>query len=289
MFAFKRVGDAAGIFDVFDAALKNAGLRRTGVAAVGLGLPGFVDNLSGEALWSPLIEEGGIGLRDALQQRIEQPVHIDNDANLVALAELWFGAGRAMSDFAVVTIENGVGLGLVLNHGLYRGGRGLGTELAHSKVQLDGALCRCGQRGCLEAYVSDYALIREARTALNLGTAGVTSPQVLLEALYDHAKSGNQAARAIFHRAGRYLALGLANIVNLFDPSHIILSGERMRYDFLYAEEVLAEIQAMALQTGRPLPQVEIHAWGDLIWARGAAALALEAATLAAIGSEGSA
>jgi predicted NBD/HSP70 family sugar kinase len=129
--------------------------------------------------------------------------------------------------------------------------------------------------------VSDYALVREASTALNWGNRSMTSPHVLLESLYDHAKAGNDAARAIFHRAGRYLALGLANVVNIFDPSLILLSGERMRYDYLYAEEVLTEMSNLTLQTGRLPPRVEIHAWGDLVWAQGAGALALEHATRA--------
>ncbi len=186
------------------------------------------------------------------RERLGLPVHIDNDANLVTLAELWFGAGRGLSDFAVVTIEHGVGMGFVLNHRIYRGAHGLGMELGHTKVQLDGALCRCGQRGCLEAYVADYALVREATTALNWTSRETQSVNILLESLYDHAKAGNSAARSIFHRAGRYLALGLANVVNLFDPELIILSGERMRYDYLYANETLAEIKALALNTGRP-------------------------------------
>ncbi len=152
-------------------------------------------------------------------------------------------------------------------------------ELGHTKVQLDGALCRCGQRGCLEAYVADYALVREATTALNWTSRETQSVNILLESLFDHAKAGNAAARSIFHRAGRYLALGLANVVNLFDPELIILSGERMRYDYLYANETLAEIKALALNTGRPEPRIEIHAWGDLLWAHGAAALALSEVT----------
>ena len=82
-------------------------------------------------------------------------------------------------------------------------------------------------------------------------------------------------AKSIFRRAGRYLALGLSNVVNLFDPSLIILSGERMRYDYLYAAETLAEMEQLAISTGRPKPPVKIHAWGDLLWAHGAAALAL--------------
>ncbi len=267
-------------------ALRPSGLTLSDIRVVGLCLPGFVDHESGMVPWSPLIRERDLPLRAIFQDRIGRPVTIDNDANMVTLAELWFGAGRGLSDFASVTIEHGVGMGLVLNHRLYRGARGLGTELGHTKVQLDGALCRCGQRGCLEAYVADYALVREASTALNWGNRGLTDPHVLLESLYDHAKAGNEAARAIFHRAGRYLALGLANIVNVFDPSLILLSGERLRYDYLYAEEVLTEMSNLTLQTGRPPPKIEIHAWGDLLWAQGAAALALEQATNVAVGAD---
>ena len=87
------------------------------------------------------------------------------------------------------------------------------------------------------------------------------------------------SSRSIFRRAGRYLAVGLSNVVNLFDPSLIILSGERMRYDYLYASETLAEMEQLAISTGRPKPPVKIHAWGDLLWAHGAAALALSEVT----------
>ncbi|WP_413876828.1 ROK family protein [Albidovulum sp.] len=249
------------------------------LSAIGLGVPGFVDSAAGVVHWSPVLAGRHVSLARAAGERLGRPVHIDNDANLVTLAELWFGAGRGLSDFAVVTIEHGLGMGFVMNHRIYRGGQGLGMELGHTKVQLDGALCRCGQRGCLEAYVADYALVREATTALNWTSRETQSVNILLESLFDHAKAGNAAARSIFHRAGRYLALGLANVVNLFDPELIILSGERMRYDYLYANETLAEIKALALNTGRPEPRIEIHAWGDLLWAHGAAALALSEVT----------
>jgi predicted NBD/HSP70 family sugar kinase len=252
-----------------------AGILPSQLSAMGLGLPGFVDCVEGIVYWSSVLVERGVPLADVAGLRLGLPVTIDNDANLVTLAELWFGAGRGLSDFAVVTIEHGVGMGYALNHRIFRGGQRLGMELGHTKVQLDGALCRCGQRGCLEAYVADYALAREATTALNWEHKEGQSISVVLESLYDHAKAGNGAARSIFRRAGRYLAVGLSNVINLFDPALIILSGERMRFDYLYAAETLAEMENLAIVTGRPLPPIEIHAWGDLLWAHGAAALAL--------------
>jgi predicted NBD/HSP70 family sugar kinase len=262
---------------LLDRVCAKAGLSRSDLSAVGLGVPGFVDCAGGIVLWSPVLTDKAVPLAAAASARLGLPVTVDNDANLVTMAELWFGAGRSLSDFAVVTIEHGLGMGFVLNHRIYRGSHGLGMELGHTKVQLDGALCRCGQRGCLEAYVSDYALAREATTALNWTHKDGQSVSVLLESLYDHAKAGNIAARSIFHRAGRYLALGLSNVINIFDPELIILSGERMRYDYLYATETMAEIDTLSIATGRKRPAIEIHAWGDLLWAHGAAALALSA------------
>lgn len=264
---------------LLDQVCAKAGVSRADLSGLGVGVPGFVDNTEGVVLWSSTLSARNVALAQAAGQHLGMPVFIDNDANLVALAELWFGAGRSLADFAVVTFEHGVGMGFVMNHRIYRGARRLGMELGHTKVQLDGALCRCGQRGCLEAYVADYALAREASTALNWVHRDGQSINVLLDSLYEHAKAGDATARSIFRRAGRYLAVGLANVVNLFDPSLIILSGERLRFDYLYAAETLAEMDNLAINTGRPRPPIEIHAWGDLLWAHGAAALALSAVT----------
>lgn len=270
---------------LLDKVCAGAGLGRGDLSAIGIGVPGFVDQAQGLVHWSSTLTDRTVRLAQAAEARLGLPTAIDNDANLVALAELWFGAGRELSDFAVVTIEHGVGMGLVMNHKLYRGAQRLGLELGHTKVQLDGALCRCGQRGCLEAYVADYALAREAVTALNLNHRQIPSVPVLLESLFAQARDGNATARSIFKRAGRYLALGLANVINIFDPALIILSGERMKYDYLYGAETLAEMQSFVINTGRPRPPVEIHAWGDLLWAHGAAAMALQGVTERLLGS----
>ncbi len=264
--------------------LQVAGKTLAEIDAVGIGLSGIVDHQTGTVPWSPLLTQRDNALRAAFEQRFKIPLHVDNDANVLTLAELWFGAGRTMSDFAVVTIEHGVGMGVVLDNRLFRGARGMGLELGHTKVQLDGALCRCGQRGCLEAYLADYALAREAATALHRNPRNLQSPNAMLDALFAQAKSGNEAARTIFRRAGRYLAVGLSNVVQIFDPELIILSGERMQYDYLYADEVLAEMQKLTLSDGRTPCRVETHAWGDLVWARGATALALAAVTHMTLG-----
>ena len=263
--------------------LNKAAKTEAEIAAIGIGISGVVDHDTGIVAWSPLLTETNAGLGDAFAALTGCPVFVDNDANIVTLAELWFGDGRAKSDFAVVTVEHGVGMGLVLNNRLFRGARGMGLELGHTKVQLDGALCRCGQRGCLEAYLADYALTREAATALGLTTSQRANAS--LEVLFAEAKAGNRAAKAIFDRAARYLSLGLSNVVQLFDPGLIILSGERMRYDYLYADEMLSELHKLTLNPGGDPCEIATHAWGGLVWAKGATALALTAATDSLIGA----
>ncbi len=250
------------------------GLRAEDLSALGLGIAGIVDAPRGLVHWSPTLSRRNVDLRALLRQRLNMPVFIDNDANLVAKAEQLFGEGRGVSDFLVVTIEHGVGMGIVIDNRIYRGTRGCGAEFGHTKVQLDGALCRCGQRGCLEAYVADYALLREA--GVNMHTTGVDDPAAGLDALFRAAKAGDETALTIFRRAGRMFAMGLANLVNIFDPALIILSGERMQFDFLYADEVLEAIRDSVVQVDAALPEVRIHKWGDLMWAKGAAAYAME-------------
>lgn len=274
------------IEELIERLLAKGSLRTGDIGAVGVGLPGIIDHMTGIVSWSSLLQNRDEDLRAAFQSRFSMPIHLDNDANVLTLAELWFGAGRAMTDFAVITIENGVGMGMVLNNRLYRGAHGMGLELGHTKVQLDGALCRCGQRGCLEAYLADYALTREAAIALEHAFDSSESRQELLDLLFRQAKAGHHSAQMIFRRAGRYLSVGLANVVQLFDPELIILSGERMQYDYLYADEVLTDMQALTLNGGPKSCKVAIHAWGDLVWARGASALALSALTDRLIGGK---
>ena len=264
--------------------LQKAGLSRADLGGIGLGVPGFVQNATGHVHWSPVFAERGFQLSRLASDRLGVPVAVDNDANLVALAELWFGLGREKPDFAVVTIEQGVGFGVVLNHDLFRGANGYGVELGHTKVQIDGALCRCGQRGCLEAYLADYAIARDAAVALKLSEAQTPPIPQLIEMLRVAADAGDETAASVYRQARRYLAAGLATVVNLFNPTLLILSGGRMRYDWLNADDLLHEMRDFAIDAGEDLPPLEIHEWGDLMWAHGAAALALSNVTETQLG-----
>ena len=265
----------AKVDEALDAALEAAHLSEDRIDAFGMGVPGFVETETGLCHWSPILTGAPVDVGALLRQRLTCPIFVDNDANLVTLAELWFGLGREERNFLVVTVEHGVGLGVVIDGRLYRGARGLGAEFGHTKVQIDGALCRCGQRGCLEAYVADFALRREAGAALEGDLSGYSRADVL-DRLAAEARAGREIPASIYRRAGKMLGLGLANLVNLFDPAMIVLAGERIRNYPLVAKEVERTLAENAIAVTRERAPLAVHRWGDGLWARGAGALALD-------------
>ncbi|MBO9451640.1 ROK family transcriptional regulator [Tropicibacter sp. R16_0] len=253
---------------------ETAGHTMEDVSGVGIGIAGVVDAENGFVYWSPSLDTRNVEFSQLASQHLGLPAFVDNDANLVAFAEYSFGLARGVPDFLVVTIESGVGLGLMIDGELYRGTRGCGAEFGHTKVHLNGALCRCGQRGCLEAYVADYALLREATLTSDADTSA--DPSHRIEALLNAARNGDPTARSVVDRAGQYFAMGLANLANIFDPALIILAGEQMQFDHLYEDAVIEAMRKSIIRVDRDPPEVVVHKWGDLMWAKGGAAYALD-------------
>ncbi|MGV6805456.1 MAG: ROK family protein [Ruegeria sp.] len=256
--------------DALEETLAKTGSKICNLAGVSIGIAGLVDAERNFVHWSSSITERNVDFNGLLASELPCATFIENDANLVAKAEQLFGLGRGLRNFLVVTIEHGVGLGIVLDGKLYRGKRGCGAEFGHAKVQLDGALCQCGQRGCLEAYVGDYALIRE------MTVAGQSGSLTSVSDIHDLAYSGDHRAQSVLARAGQMFGLGVSNLVNLFDPDCIILSGAQMSFEHLFSEDVMNRIRSGVVNVDAPLPDIKVHHWGDLMWAKGAAAYGIE-------------
>jgi predicted NBD/HSP70 family sugar kinase len=258
------------VHDSIKAACQASDIATTSLSGISIGIAGFVNAEENFLHWSSSIIGRNIDLGPLLSRELPCPAFIENDANLVAKAEQLFGEGKGLQNFLVVTIEYGVGLGIVLNGKLHRGERGCGAEFGHMKVHLDGAECQCGQHGCLEAYVGDYAMIREAQKA---------DPSVNPDCLADitnAARSGHLTMQNVLDNAGQIFGMGLANLINLFDPECIILSGAQVNFDHLHSEQVFERIRKGVVEIDAPLPEFRIHDWGDQIWAKGAAAYGIE-------------
>jgi predicted NBD/HSP70 family sugar kinase len=273
------------------------GLVRQRLAGVGVALPGFVDSLRGEVHWCPVLKASSNHrvhrLAPALTTAIGVPVFIENDANMLALAEQWFGEAARLSNVAVVTLEQGLGLGLVVNGELYRGHLGLAAELGHMQVEVDGRDCRCGKRGCLEAYVARFAVVRQGQeagllpaTAGDPGSAGGRNagapnlPPDAIEAAYANlaaqALAGRAKARHIFERQGRLLGQWIGNVITLMAPQRVILDAGPSVASGLFEPALRQALdQAVAQPHRGKVPLILCHQ-GDEVWARGAAALVLQ-------------
>ena len=240
---------------------------------VGIGLAGIVDAESGILRQSPIYGWNNVPLRNMLQSKLHIPVYIENDVNTLTLTERWFGPGQGIDNFLTVTVGRGVGLGIVVNGQFYRGQFGGAGEFGHITIHPEGPLCACGKRGCLEAYVGDPGLVRAAQELV--GSGKIPVPVHNLDGLLSLAQNGDPGALQIFEQAGRILGIGIANLVNLFNPKRIIISGEGTREgDFLFLP-MKESIQQNTMPGLYDPDTVMIAPWGDDAWARGAAGLVL--------------
>jgi predicted NBD/HSP70 family sugar kinase len=260
------------IADAVRALLADTGLALGDLAGIGLALPGFVDSLSGRASWSPIFGRNAPPFPGLLSRRLGLPIAAENDVNLVALAERWFGHGRDIDNFMVMTIEHGVGMGLYLNGALFRGPRGVAAEFGHVLHEVGGRPCRCGRRGCVEAYTADYALVSQAAEAEDRSPPqGADAVEAEIVRLTRLAEAGDPVCRALFAKAGQVLGLAVANLACVVTPERIIVTGAGVRAGELLMRPFITAFRQHALEFFRDTTSIVWHEWGDEVWARGAA------------------
>ena len=202
--------------------LKDAGADETQVASVGIGLPGAVRG--GEVLYTANIPMKHVPLAELFRRELDLPVRLENDASCAAYGEWLRGSGRGCDHFAVITLGTGIGGGFVLNRRLFTGVSA--GEVGHMVVERNGVLCECGRRGCWEAYASAPGLVRMAREALARCPESILQGKVLNgKTIFDAARQGDETALAVCRTFVEYLALGITNLINIFQPEVLALSG----------------------------------------------------------------
>ncbi|MEY9852654.1 putative NBD/HSP70 family sugar kinase [Leifsonia sp. EB41] len=201
--------------------LDSVDASRDEVLAVGLAVPAPLDRATGTIARSGIMRGwDGVVIADALERRVKRPVFIDNAANLTALAESRLGAGRGKRTSITLDVGDGIGAGLLLNGQLFRGNNGVAGEFGHTTIRENGPLCRCGNRGCLEAIAGGPAVLDELRDHLGSLKLG----DVVLQAMAGDAR----CIRAIAD-AGRHIGIATANLCNLLDPERVVVGGELAR------------------------------------------------------------
>jgi predicted NBD/HSP70 family sugar kinase len=247
-------------------------LRRaeaSGLSVVGavVALPGLVDS-AGRLLIAPNLGWSGVPVAAELTRRLGSPrfpVRVENEANLGALAELWEGAGRTLRDFIYISGELGIGAGIIVGRELFRGTHGFGGELGHVTVDPGGAVCACGNRGCLETRVALGHL---------LGAAGLEA-DAGVDSLAAQAQARDPRALAALEEAGRWLGVGVASAANLLNPDGVIVGGYLARLGTWLVPGLEAELAARVLSAEWDVPRVLTSALGAEAAVRGAAASAL--------------
>lgn len=223
------IGDIANLIGEL---LKKQNAGVTEIGGIGVGCPGAVDGENGVVLFSGNLHWENVALRDEMANYFETlPIFVSNDANMAALGEATYGAGKEYGDSVLITVGTGIGGGIVIGDQLFEGNRAAGAEIGHMVIRVDGEPCTCGRNGCFEAYASATALIRQTRRTMQSHPESTmwktckTLDDVDGKTAFEYAKKGDAAAKAVVEEYIRYLGEGIVNIANVLRPEVIILGG----------------------------------------------------------------
>lgn len=260
--------------------LEESRIPKDKIIGAGFGMSGLIDAERGYCIDAWLLGWKNVEISRPLEALIGIPVFVDNDVNCLTVYEKLFGQGQPYEHFLVVAIGRGVGLGIMTNGDLYRGAFGGAGEFGHTAVTTEGRLCDCGNRGCLETYVSFPGIVRNYREYIQVTSYNLTSEtqELTLLEIVERSRGGEQAARAALQRAGTLLGVSLANLINIFNPECIVLSSPDLNIltDDLLVGAMHQEIkQHLFSQMGKDLRFFSAEQPGYESWARGAGCLVL--------------
>lgn len=212
--------------------IEEQGIERDEVASVGIGMPGSIDREKGMLKYANNINFNDVNVVDEINKRLNLPVYIENDANCAAIGETACGASSGYKNVIYVTLGTGVGAGIIVDGKVYKGSYGGGGEAGHMVIVANGELCTCGRKGCWEAYASASALAREGRMAAakypNCKIYEMSEGNIKLitaKMVFDAAEAGDEVANEIIDRFIEYVAIGIVNLINIFQPEAVVLGG----------------------------------------------------------------
>jgi glucokinase len=245
------------------------------VTAVGVGAPGVIRMDTGVVVKSPNFPDwNNLPLRDELEKALHLPVIIENDANAAALGEQWRGAGRGINSMILLTLGTGVGGGIVIDNKIWQGADGMAGEIGHMTLVPDGRQCGCGNTGCLEMYASARGIVQSYREAS--GTMEhAQAPEITSAQVYQAARNGESIARKVMKDMGSMLGIGIANLINIFNPHMIVIGGGVKDAWDLFIGATNEEIMRRAFQVPAERTKIVPSLLGDDAGMIGAAAAAL--------------
>lgn len=246
--------------------IEDSGVSLKDVKSIGIGSPGTPNSEEGILVYANNLKFRNVPMRAEMQKYVDLPVYLDNDANVAALAESVAGACKGAKHSVTITLGTGVGTGVVIDGKVYSGFNNAAAEMGHMVIVVDGEQCTCGRKGCWEAYASATALIRQTKKA------AVANPDSLINKLvdgdlskinakvpFDAARQGDRVGLQIVEEYMKYLAEGLANVINIFQPE-IIAIGGGISKEGEYLLTPLRKLVSERIYTLEGVPQTRIVA-----------------------------
>ena len=250
------------------------------IEAIGVGVPGICDPKTGIIPKCTNLGWFDVPFVSELQSHIAKPVIVDNDATVAGFAEYIAGVSAGTHSSVFVTLGTGVGGGIIINGRPYSGAHGVGSEIGHIILKMDGEMCTCGNEGCFERYASATAIIREARKALEthpessmMAKCGGDLDKINAKIVIDSAKEGDETAVKVFNGYCRALAHGIVSIINMIDPEVIVLGGGVSAAGEFLLEAVRRELAPIIFFKTMPYARIELAQLGNDAGIIGAAML----------------
>jgi len=259
------------IFTLVDEALINAPKTIKGILGIGMGVPGITNHKEGIILKAPNLNWENVNIKEIIREKYDTKIFIDNEANVAAIGEKWFGTGQKFKNLIYVSAGIGVGAGIIINDKLFRGANGLAGELGHMTIDVNGIKCSCGNIGCWELYASEKALIRLMSPQNDINY----SKNKKLIDIIEQARNGSIEAINSFKSVAKFLGLGIVNLINTFDPELIIIGNTiSLAYD-LIIDEVKRIVNDNCFTAKHSKVKIEVSRFGTDACAIGAIALVI--------------
>jgi len=247
------------------------------VIGIGVAMHGVVEVETGISLFAPNLGLKNIPIKEELEKEFELEVKVENDARAMALGESWFGNHGDLDSMLVVNLGRGVGAGLVINGRLYHGAQNIAGEIGHMTIDINGVICECGNRGCLQTFATGPAITKQARKILKeQPIKGIEASSITGEKVYEMALAGNQDFVKILENTGGILGIGLTNLIHIINPNKIVLGGGVTKSGKYILPAVQTAIEQRALTPKSKLTEVTLSELGEDATIIGAIALLLE-------------
>ncbi|MEB2629663.1 ROK family transcriptional regulator [Peribacillus frigoritolerans] len=252
------------------------------IVGIGVGMHGIVDVEQGSSVFAPNLNLQDIPIKRVLEERFNMMVKVENDGRAMSLGELWFGNGAGIDSFVCINVGRGIGAGIIINGKLYHGSHFISGEIGHMIIDIDGPQCTCGNYGCLQTFASGPSIVEWVKKEMRLGHSSLLTnltkgdlEKVTGELIYSSALEGDTLCKTALQQAGRYLGVGITNVIHTVNPRRIIIGGGVSNAGDLIMDNIIQTVNQRALTNPAKQTEIILSKFGDDATAMGAVALIL--------------